>query len=105
MHPIQDPMLVQSLVLGAALFAIGLFGILLRRNLLIILMSLELLLTAVNITFVAFSTANGTIDGQLAVFFIVTVAAAEGAIGLGLIIAIFRNLQEAGTATLNTLRD
>jgi len=57
------------------------------------------------VTFVAFSRVNGTLDGQLAVFFIITVAAAEGAVGLGLLISIFRNLKEVGTATLTTMKE
>ena len=105
MNPIQDPFLIQSLMLGAALFSVGLFGIFVRRNLIIILMCIELMLTAVNVTFIAFSRVNGTLDGQLAVFFIITVAAAEGAVGLGLLISIFRNLKEVGTATLTVMKE
>jgi NADH-quinone oxidoreductase subunit K len=105
MNPITDPLLIQSLMLGAALFSVGLFGIFVRRNMIVILMCIELMLTAVNVTFVAFSRANGSLDGQLAVFFIITVAAAEGAVGLGLLIAIFRNLKEVGTANLTVMKD
>ncbi len=105
MVPIEDPILIQSLALGAALFAIGFFGVLIRKNLVIILMCIELMLSAVNITFVAFARANDSLDGQLAIFFIVTVAAAEGAIGLGLLISLFRNSKETGTGKLNTMRD
>lgn len=105
MNPISDPLLIQALILGAILFSIGVFGIMLRRNLIVILMCIELMLTAVNITFVSFARANGTLEGQIAVFFIVTVAAAEGAVGLGLLIALFRNLREAGTAKLSSLRE
>lgn len=105
MNAIQDVLLLQALILGAILFCIGLFGILIRRNLIAILMCIELMLTAVNITFVSFARANGSLEGQVAVFFIVTVAAAEGAIGLGLLIALFRNMREAGTAKLASLRE
>ena len=105
MNPITDPLLIQSLMLGAALFSVGLFGIFVRRNMIVILMCIELMLTAVNVTFVAFSRANSSLDGQLAVFFIITVAAAEGAVGLGLLIAIFRNLKEVGTANLTVMKD
>ena len=105
MTRITDPFLIQALILGAVLFSIGLLGVMIRRNLIAILMSIELMLTAVNITLVSFSKANQDINGQLLVFFIITVAAAEGAIGLGLIIALFRNLKEAGTANLNQMKE
>lgn len=105
MNEIRDPMVLQSLLLGGAMFSIGLFGLFIRRNLIVILMCIELMLTAVNITFVAFSRANQNLDGQMAVFFIITVAAAEGAVGLGLLIAIFRNLKEVGTATLTAMKE
>jgi NADH-quinone oxidoreductase subunit K len=104
MTPITDPLVVQALVLAAVIFSIGLVGVMIRRNLIAILMSIELMLTAVNITFVSFARANQDIHGQMAVFFIVTVAAAEGAVGLGLLIAIYRNLKEVGTAKLNELK-
>lgn len=105
MNEIRDPLLIQSLILGAALFSVGIFGLFIRRNLIIILMCIELMLTGVNVTMVAFSHANQSLDGQLAIFFIITVAAAEGAIGLGLLIAIFRNLKEVGTATLTAMKE
>lgn len=104
MNLITEPMQIQALVLGAALFSIGLIGVMVRRNLIAILMSIELMLTAVNITLVTFAKANQDIHGQLFVFFIITVAAAEGAVGLGLLIALYRNIREAGTASLNQLR-
>lgn len=104
MVQIQNPMFVQALILGALLFSIGLIGVMVRRNLIAILMSIELMLTAVNITFITFSRINQDIHGQIAVFFIITVAAAEGAIGLGLLIALFRNLKEVGTASLNQMK-
>lgn len=105
MLKITDPFIIQGLLLSAALFSIGLFGILIRRNLISILMCIELMLTAVNISLVMFARANQDLNGQVMVFFIITVAAAEGAIGLGLLIALFRNLKEVGTANLNLLRD
>ena len=86
------PPVGQALALSAALFAIGVAGVVLRRNLIIVLMSLELMLNAVNISFVALSRAFGTVDGQLAVFFTLTVAAAEVAVGLALVVAIYRSL-------------
>jgi len=105
MTKITDPLIVQGLVLSAGLFSIGLAGVLIRRNLIAILMCIELMLTAVNISLVMFAKANNDINGQIMVFFIITIAAAEGAIGLGLLIALFRNLKEVGTAHLNLLRD
>jgi len=78
------------LVLGAILFGIGVLGVLTRRNALIILMSIELMLNAVNLTFVALSRHLHSLDGQIFVFFVITVAAAEAAVGLALVISIFR---------------
>jgi NADH-quinone oxidoreductase subunit K len=100
----QDQFVAQALFLSAALFSIGLLGIVIRRSLIAVLMSIELMLTAVNVAFVSFARANQDINGQLIVFFVITVAAAEGAIGLGLLISLFRNLKEVGTAHLNTLK-
>ena len=101
---IGDQFVAQALMLSAALFSIGLLGVLIRRSLIAVLMSIELMLTAVNIAFVSFARTNQDIHGQLIVFFVITVAAAEGAIGLGLLIALFRNLKEIGTAKLSTMR-
>ena len=78
------------LILSAVLFAIGTAGVFLRRNLITILLSIEIMLNAVNLTFVAFGRAYGTGDGQIIVFFVVTVAAAEAAVGLAIVIALFR---------------
>ena len=100
----DDPILLQSLFLSGALFSIGLCGVLIRRNIIIMLMCIELMLSAVNVAFVSFSRANASVDGQLAVFFIITVAAAEAGVGLGLLIAIYRNLKEVGTVHLNKLK-
>jgi NADH-quinone oxidoreductase subunit K len=77
------------LVLAAVLFAIGAFGVLLRRNVIVILMSVELMLNAVNVTFVALAYRAGSVDGQVIVFFVMTVAAAEVAVGLAIILANF----------------
>lgn len=85
------------------LFAIGLFGVLLRRNTLVIYMSLELMLNAVNLALVAFSRYNNTMDGNLFVFFIITVAAAEVALGLAIIVALFRKRQTVMVNQLNAL--
>jgi NADH-quinone oxidoreductase subunit K len=78
------------LILSAILFAIGVAGVLLRRNAIVIFMSIELMLNAVNLTFVAFAAQLQNIEGQIFVFFVMVVAAAEVAIGLALIVAIFR---------------
>jgi NADH-quinone oxidoreductase subunit K len=93
------------LVLGAILFAIGIFGIFLnRRNLIVLLMSIELMLLAVNMNFVAFSTWSGDPAGQVFVFFILTVAAAESAIGLAILVLLFRNLSTINVEDLDRLK-
>jgi NADH-quinone oxidoreductase subunit K len=79
------------LYLALALFTIGVIGVLTRRNVIIILMSIELILNAVNINLVAFARHYGSVDGQIFAIFVITAAAAEAAIGLGIIIAFFRN--------------
>jgi len=81
------------LVLSAVIFAIGVVGVLVRRNLIVVLMSIELMLNAVNLTFVAFSRYLGSMDGQVVVFFVMSVAAAEAVIGLAIIISVFRHRQ------------
>ena len=93
------------LVLGAILFAIGIFGIFLnRRNLIVLLMSVELMLLAVNMNFVAFSTWMGDAAGEVFVFFILTVAAAEAAIGLAILVLLFRNLSTINVDELDSLK-
>ena len=93
------------LVLGAILFAIGVFGIFLnRRNLIVLLMSVELMLLAVNMNFVAFSTWMGDAAGQVFVFFILTVAAAEAEIGLAILVLLFRNLNTINVDELDSLK-
>jgi len=79
------------LFLSLALFTIGVIGVLTRRNVIIILMSIELILNAVNINLIAFSRMFGSVDGQIFALFVITDAAAEAAVGLGIIIAFFRN--------------
>ena len=98
-------LLSHHLALAGLLFAIGLTGVLVRRNTLIVYMSLELMLTAVTLALVAFSKANGTMDGNLFVFFIITVAAAEVAVGLALIVALFRKRGTISSDELNTLKN
>ena len=93
------------LVLGAILFAVGVFGIFLnRRNLIVLLMSIELMLLAVNMNFVAFSHYLDDMHGQVFVFFILTVAAAESAIGLAILVLLFRNKTSINAEDLNTLK-
>lgn len=79
------------LILSAIVFAIGVVGVLIRRNLIVVLMSIELMLNAVNLTFIAFARQLGSMVGQVAVFFVLSVAAAEAVIGLAIIISVFRH--------------
>jgi len=85
------PTLEHYLILSAILFSIGTAGVFVRRNLITILLSIEIMLNAVNLTFVAFGHALGNVDGQIIVFFVMTVAAAEAAVGLAIVIALFRH--------------
>jgi NADH-quinone oxidoreductase subunit K len=85
--------LTYYLILSGILFSIGVFGFLLKRNIITIFMCVELMLNAVNLTFVAFARFYGDLAGQVFVFFVMAVAAAEAAVGLGIIIALFRNRQ------------
>ena len=97
--------LSHSLVLGALLFAIGVVGIFLnRKNLIILLMAIELMLLAVNMNFIAFAHERGDLAGQVFVFFILTVAAAESAIGLAILVALFRNLRSINVDDLGSLK-
>jgi NADH-quinone oxidoreductase subunit K len=96
-------MLYESLVLGGVLFAIGVVGVLLRRNVIVMFMSIELMLNAVNLTFVALSRTVG-IEGQLFVIFVMTVAAAEAALGLAIIISIFRHYESVDIRKFRLLR-
>ena len=93
------------LVLGAILFAISVVGIFLnRRNIIILLMAIELMLLSVNLNFIAFSHFLGSISGQIFVFFILTVAAAESAIGLAILVVLFRNLGSIDVEDLDSLK-
>lgn len=96
-------MLVDALFFSAILFVIGVVGVLIRRNAIIIFMSVELMLNAVNLSFVAFSQMYG-VTGQVFVFFVMTVAAAEAAVGLAIIIAIFRHRQTVDLQNINILK-
>ena len=91
---ITDIGLNHYLVLSVVLFSLGMAGVLLRRNLIVLLMCIELMLNAVNISFVAFSKYSEKIDGQVMVFFVMTIAAAEAAVGLALAVSIFKRFKE-----------
>jgi NADH-quinone oxidoreductase subunit K len=92
------------LVVSVLLFCLGLLGVIVRRNLLVIYMSLELMLNAANLALVAFSRYTDSLDGQVFVFFIITVAAAEVSVGLALIVALYRKRRTAHVEDLTTLR-
>lgn len=92
------------LVLAALLFSIGALGILVRRNVLIMFMCVELMLNAVNLTFVTFARVLGDIGGQSSVFFVLVVAAAEVVVGLGIIVAIYRRRRETTADDINMLK-
>jgi NADH-quinone oxidoreductase subunit K len=92
------------LVLSAVLFAIGVAGVIIRRNLIVILMSIELMLNAVNLTFVAFSRFIGSMEGQVIVFFVMTVAAAEAVVGLAIILSVFRHRQTLDPSEMQILK-
>ena len=93
-----------SLGLSALVFTIGLVGVLVRRNALVIFMSIELMLNAANLAFVAFARALGSVDGQVFVFFVMTVAAAEVAVGLAIIVNLFRLRETVFVDEINLLR-
>jgi NADH-quinone oxidoreductase subunit K len=92
------------LVLSTILFAIGAVGVVVRRNVIVIFMSVELMLNAANLAFVAIANRLGNMDGQAAVFFVMTVAAAEAAIGLAVILALFRNRETLNADEIGSLR-
>jgi len=92
------------LILSAAIFAIGVVGVLIRRNLIVVLMSIELMLNAVNLTFIAFSRFLGSMEGQVVVFFVMAVAAAEAVVGLAIIISVFRHRQSLDPQEMQLLK-
>lgn len=92
------------LLVSALLFSLGALGVLIRRNAIVIFMCIELMLNAVNLAFVAFSKHLGNIDGQVFVFFIMTVAAAEAAVGLALMIAFFKKRESIDVEDINVLK-
>ncbi len=100
----MTPSLTHYLVLSAILFAIGTAGLFLRRNLITILLSIEIMLNAANLAFVAFGRAYGSAEGQVIVFFVITVAAAEAAVGLALVIALFRHRESLDPDAYTSLK-
>ena len=92
------------LFLGALLFVIGALGVLLRRNAILVFMSIELMLNSVNLTLVTFSRQRGTLDGQIMAFFVMVVAAAEVVVGLAIIMSIFRTRRSASVDDANLLK-
>jgi NADH-quinone oxidoreductase subunit K len=100
----MTPGLEHYLVVSALLFCLGLLGVITRRNLLVMYMSLELMLNAANLALVSFSRFNNNLNGQVLVFFIITVAAAEVSVGLALIVALYRKRQTAHVEDLTTMK-
>jgi NADH-quinone oxidoreductase subunit K len=92
------------LMLTAVLFSIGLLTVLIRKNALVVLMGIELMLNAVNLSFIAFSKHNDKINGQVMVFFVMTIAAAEAAVGLALIVSIFKKYKEVNLRQFEKLK-
>ncbi len=92
------------LIVSAVLFAIGTAGVFLRRNLITILLSVEIMLNAVNLTFVAFGRQFGSVDGQIIVFFVMTVAAAEAAVGLAIVIGLYRHRESLNPDAFASLK-
>ena len=93
-----------AVLLSVALFAIGALGVFLRRNVITVFMCIELMLNAVNLAFVAYSRALGKLDGQILVFFVMTVAAAEAAVGLAIVIALHRHKDTLDVDAFNVLK-
>ena len=98
------PSLNDYLILSAILFSIGTAGVFVRRNLITILLSIEIMLNAVNLTFVAVGRYLGTVDGQIITFFVMTVAAAEAAVGLALVISLFRHKETLSPEAFTSLK-
>jgi NADH-quinone oxidoreductase subunit K len=92
------------LILSAVIFAIGVIGVLVRRNLIVVLMSIELMLNAVNLTFITFSRFLGSMQGQVIVFFVMAVAAAEAVIGLAIVISVFRHRRSLDPQEMQLLK-
>jgi NADH-quinone oxidoreductase subunit K len=92
------------LTLSAIMFTLGVIGVIVRRNAIVVFMCIELMLNAVNLSFVAFSRSVGNLDGQIAVFFVMVVAAAEAAVGLAIIISLFRSTKSIETSDAAEMR-
>ncbi len=92
------------LIISGTLFTLGVLGVLFRKNVIIVFMSIELMLNAVNLAFVAFSRYRGDVDGQVFVFFIMTLAAAEVAVGLAIIISLYRNLHTTDLSAIHEMK-
>lgn len=96
--------LAWMLTLSTALFTVGVLGVLLRRNAIVILMAVEIMLNAANLALIAFSRHHGSTDGQILAFFVMTVAAAEAAVGLAIVLAIFRLRKSVNVDSLNRMK-
>jgi NADH-quinone oxidoreductase subunit K len=96
--------IIDYMALSAILFAIGAIGVMIRRNVIVMFLAIELMLNAVNLAFVALGRRIGSMDGQVIVFFVMTVAAAEAAVGLAIILSTFRNRGTVNADELNLLR-
>ena len=101
---LPEPTLNSYLMLSAVLFAIGTAGVFLRRNIITILLSIEVMLNAVNLTFIAVDRFRHQVDGQIIVFFVITVAAAEAAVGLAIVIALFRHKETLNPDNFTALK-
>ena len=104
MSSLMEVGIVHYLTLSAILFCIGMLGVMYRRNVLVILMSIELMLNAVNLSFVAFSHFSGNINGQIMVFFVMTIAAAEAGVGLAIAVTIFKRYKEVNIKFFEQLK-
>jgi NADH-quinone oxidoreductase subunit K len=105
-HWLQNPSLTHFLILGAVLFSMGVYAILTRRNAIMVLMGIELVLNASNINFIAFSRySTGTFDGHVIAIFVIILAAAEAAIALAIVLNIFQNFNTVNVDEINHLRD
>ncbi len=96
--------LTHYLTLAAVIFCVGIIGVMLRRNVIVILMCIELMLNAVNLTFVSFSHFTNNINGQVIVFFVITIAAAEAAVGLALAVLVFKKFKEVNIRFFDHLK-
>ena len=95
---------VNFLLLGAVLFSIGVFGVIARRNAVMVLMSIELILNAVNLNFVAFAVMNGNLDGQVFALYVIAIAAAEVGVGLAMVLMIYRNRRSIALDELSEMK-